>query len=153
MWLFLILVGVPIIEIGLFIELGGFLGLWPTLAIVVATALIGSLLLRTQGLSTLEELKRTAETGQSPAGPMANGALILVAGLLLLTPGFFTDSFGFLLMVPPIRTLLIKWIATRAQMKIYASAANSQQAPDIIDGEFEIVDDDEAGDSGWTKRP
>ena len=153
MWLFLILVGVPIIEIGLFIQLGGFLGLWPTLAIVVATALIGSLLLRTQGLSTLEELKRTAETGQSPAGPMANGALILVAGLLLLTPGFFTDSFGFLLMVPPIRTLLIKWIATRAQMKIYASAANSQQPPDIIDGEFEIIDDDEAGDSGWTKRP
>jgi len=153
MWLFLILVGVPIIEIGLFIQLGGFLGLWPTLAIVVATALIGSMLLRTQGLSTLEELKRTAETGQSPAGPMANGALILVAGLLLLTPGFFTDSFGFLLMVPPIRTLLIKWIATRAQMKIYASAANSQQPPDVIDGEFEIIDDDEAGDSGWTKRP
>jgi len=153
MWLFLILVGVPIIEIGLFIQLGGFLGLWPTLAIVVATALIGSMLLRTQGLSTLEELKRTAETGQSPAGPMANGALILVAGLLLLTPGFFTDSFGFLLMVPPIRTLLIKWIAARAQMKIYASAANSQQPPDVIDGEFEIIDDDEAGDSGWTKRP
>ena len=153
MWLFLVLVGVPIIEIGLFIQLGGFLGLWPTLAIVVATALLGSLLLRTQGLSTLEELKRTAETGQSPAGPMANGALILVAGLLLLTPGFFTDSIGFLLMIPPLRTLLIKWIATRAQMKIYASAANSQQAPDIIDGEFEIVDDDEAGDSGWTKRP
>ncbi len=153
MWLFLILVGVPIIEIGLFIQLGGFLGLWPTLAIVVATALLGSALLRTQGLSTLEELKRTTETGQSPAGPLANGALILVAGLLLLTPGFFTDSIGFLLMVPPFRMLLIKWIATRAQMKIYASAANSQQPPDIIDGEFEIVDEGEAGDSGWTKRP
>jgi UPF0716 protein FxsA len=153
MWLFLILVGVPIIEIGLFIQLGGFLGLWPTLAIVVATALLGSALLRTQGLSTLEELKRTAETGQSPAGPMANGALILVAGLLLLTPGFFTDSFGFILMIPPFRRLLIQWIATRAQMKIYAGAANSQQPPDIIDGEFEIIDDDEAGDSGWTKRP
>ncbi|MBL1435753.1 MAG: FxsA family protein [Rhodobacteraceae bacterium] len=153
MWLFLILVGVPIIEIGLFIQLGGFLGLWPTLGIVVLTALLGTLLLRTQGLSTLEELKRTAETGQSPAGPMANGALILVAGLLLLTPGFFTDSFGFLLMVPAIRTLLIKWITKRAQMKMYAGAANSQQPPDIIDGEFEIIDDDEAGDSGWTKRP
>ena len=68
MWVFLILVGVPVIEIGLFIQLGGILGLWPTLAIVVLTALIGSALLRTQGLSTLEELKRTAETGQSPAG-------------------------------------------------------------------------------------
>jgi len=72
---------------------------------------------------------------------------------LLLTPGFFTDSFGFLLMVPPVRALVIKWIAARAQMKIYAAAANSQQAPVIIDGEFEIIDDDEAGDSGWTKRP
>ncbi len=153
MWLFLILVGVPIIEIGLFIELGGFLGLWPTLAIVVATALLGSALLRIQGLSTLEELKRSAETGQSPAGPMANGALILVAGLLLLTPGFFTDSIGFLLMVPPFRTLLIKWIAARAQMKMYARAANSQHAPDIIDGEFEVVEDGKPGDSGWTKRP
>lgn len=153
MWLFLILVGVPIIEIGLFIELGGFLGLWPTLGIVVATALLGSLLLRTQGLSTLEELKRTAEAGQSPVGPMAHGALILVAGLLLLTPGFFTDSIGFLLMVPPFRIVLIKWIATRAQMKMYASAANSQQAPDIIDAEFEVVDDETPGDSGWTKRP
>ncbi len=153
MWLFLVLVGVPIIEIGLFIQLGGFLGLWPTLGIVVLTALLGSLLLRMQGLSTLEELKRTAETGQSPAGPMANGALILVAGLLLLTPGFFTDSIGFLLMVPPVRTLLIKWIATRAQMKMYAAAANSPQAPDIIDGEFEIIDDDTPGNSDWTKRP
>ena len=153
MWLFLVLVVVPIIEIGLFIELGGILGLWPTLGIVVLTALLGSLLLRTQGLSTLEELRQTAETGQNPAGPLANGALILVAGLLLLTPGFFTDSIGFLLMIPPFRAVLIKWIAARAQAKIYASAANSPHAPDIIDGEFEEVGDETPGDSGWTKRP
>lgn len=158
MWLFLVLVVVPIVEIGLFIQLGGFLGLWTTLGIVVLTALIGSTLLRAQGLSTMEELRRSAETGQNPAEPLANGALILVAGLLLLTPGFFTDSIGFLLMVPPIRILLIRFIAARAQMKFYAAAANSQHAPDIIDGEYEIVDDetprdDTNGDSGWTKRP
>jgi UPF0716 protein FxsA len=153
MWLFLSLVGVPVVEIGLFIQVGGFLGLWPTLAIVVITAGIGSVLLRQQGLSALNELKRAAETGQSPARPMANGAFILVAGLLLLTPGFFTDSLGFLLMVPPVRALLIRWITARAQMKIYAAAANSPRAPDIIDGEFEIIDDDKPGDSGWTRRP
>lgn len=153
MWLFLILVIVPIVEIALFIQLGGFIGTWPTLAIVVFTAFLGSFLLRQQGLSTVEELRRTTETGQSPAGPLANGALILVAGLLLLTPGFFTDGVGFLLMVPPLRALLIKWLAARAQMKIYASAANSQQAPDIIDGEYEVVPDETPGDSGWTKRP
>jgi len=156
-----VLVGVPIIEIGLFIQLGGFIGLWPTLGIVVATALIGSALLRRQGLSTLNELRRSAETGQNPVGPMANGALILVAGILLLTPGFFTDTIGLLLMVPPLRAVLIKWIAARAQMKLYASAANSPQAPDIIDAEFEVMDepgtdnpaDSPAGDSGWTRRP
>ena len=153
MWLFLVLVVVPIVEIGLFIQLGGFIGLWPTLAIVIATALTGSYLLRQQGLSTLEELRRTTETGQNPAGPLAHGALILAAGLLLLTPGFFTDSIGFLLMVPPIRSVVIRWIASRAQMKIYAAAANSQSAPDIIDAEFEIIDDETPGDSGWTKRP
>lgn len=153
MWLFLVLVVVPIIEIGLFVQLGGFIGLWPTLGIVVATALLGSFLLRQQGLSTLEELRRTAETGQNPAGPMAHGALILAAGLLLLTPGFFTDSIGFLLMIPPVRALVIRWIAARAQMRFYASAANSQTAPDIIDAEFEVVDDETPGDSGWTKRP
>ncbi len=153
MWLFLVLVAVPIVEIGLFIQLGGFLGLWPTLGIVVLTALVGSVLLRAQGLSTLEELKRSAETGQNPARPLANGAMILVAGLLLLTPGFFTDSIGFLLMMPPVRALLIRLIAARARMKLYASAANSQQAPDIIDGEFEVVDDKNTDDSGWTKRP
>jgi len=158
MWLFLVLVAVPIVEIGLFIELGGLLGLWPTLAIVVATALIGSILLRTQGLSTIEELKRRAESGQNPAGPMAHGALILVAGLLLLTPGFFTDGIGFLLMVPPVRSVIIRWLAMRAEMKLYASAANSPQAPDIIDAEFEVVDDETSenpnpGNSGWTKHP
>jgi len=156
MWVFLVLVVVPIIEIGLFVQLGGFIGLWPTLAIVVATALLGSFLLRKQGLSTLEELRRTAETGQNPAGPLAHGALILVAGLLLLTPGFFTDGIGFLLMVPPVRAVLIRWVAARAQMKMYASAANSQQAPDIIDAEFEVMEDETPrtpGDSGWTKRP
>ena len=157
MWLFLVLVGVPIIEIGLFIELGGFLGLWPTLAIVVATALLGSVLLRAQGLSTLEELKRSAETGQNPAKPLAHGALILAAGLLLLTPGFFTDSIGFLLMVPPVRAVIIRWVAARAQMKMYAAAANSPHAPDIIDAEFEVMDEgpdgNTPGNSGWTKRP
>jgi len=156
MWVFLVLVVVPIVEIGLFVQLGGFIGLWPTLAIVVATALLGSFLLRKQGLSTLEELRRTAETGQNPAGPLAHGALILVAGLLLLTPGFFTDGIGFLLMVPPVRSVLIRWVAARAQMKMYASAANSQQAPDIIDAEFEVMEDETPGapgDSGWTKRP
>ncbi len=151
MWLFLILVAVPIIEIGLFIEIGGMLGTWPTLAIVVITAFIGTALIRVQGRATLEALQNSVNRGRNPAFFLAHGALILVAGILLLTPGFFTDATGLLLMVPPIRIAIIKWGTARAQAKIYASAANDPNAP--IEGEFEVVDDEKPGDSGWTKQP
>ncbi len=156
MWLFLILVAVPIIEIGLFIQVGGFIGLWPTLGIVVLTALIGTMLMRVQGLATLEKLKTTVNTGGNPGEPMAHGAFILVAGLLLLTPGFFTDATGLLLLVPPVRALVIKALASRARMQFYASAANTRSAPadnGVIDGEFEVLDDETPGNSDWTKRP
>ncbi len=151
MWLFLILVAVPIIEIGLFIEIGGAIGTWPTLAIVVITAFIGASLIRVQGRSTLTALQNSVNRGGNPVFFMAHGALILVAGVLLLTPGFFTDATGLLLMVPPIRDTIIKWGTARAQAKIYASAANDPGAP--IEGEFEVVDDENQGDSDWTKQP
>ena len=151
MWLFLILVAVPIIEIGLFIEIGGALGTWPTLAIVIITAFIGTSLIRVQGRATLEALQNSVNKGGNPAFFLAHGALILVAGILLLTPGFFTDAVGLILMVPPIRSAIIKWGTARAQAKIYASAANNPGAP--IEGEFEIVDDEKPGDSDWTKQP
>lgn len=151
MWLFLILVAVPIIEIGLFIEIGGTIGTWATLAIVIITAFIGTMLIRIQGRATLEALQNSVNQGGNPAFFMAHGALILVAGVLLLTPGFFTDATGLLLMVPAIRDAIIKWGTARAQAKVYASAANNPGAP--IDGEFEVVDDAKPGDSDWTKQP
>lgn len=151
MWLFLILVAVPIIEIGLFIQVGGFLGLWPTLAIVVVTAFIGTTLIRIQGRSTLLALQDSVNKGGNPAFFMAHGAIILVAGVLLLTPGFFTDATGLLLMVPPIRDAIIKWGTARANAKIVASAANNPGAP--IEGEFEVTDDETPGNSDWTKQP
>ena len=86
---FAILVAVPIIEIALFIQVGGAIGMWPTLAIVVLTALAGTILLRSQGLATLNTLQNSVASGQNPMEPIAHGALILIAGVLLLTPGFF----------------------------------------------------------------
>lgn len=158
MWLFLVLVAVPIVEIGLFIEVGGALGLWPTLAIVVATALIGTMMIRVQGLATLEMLKEAVNRGENPSFPMAHGAMILVAGLLLLTPGFFTDTIGFLLLMPPVRKFLIKKGTARASMQFYASAANTSYAPQsdtTIDGDFEVLDEEDVqpGNSDWTKHP
>jgi UPF0716 protein FxsA len=100
MWLFILFVAVPIIEIALFIQVGGWIGLWATLAIVVLTAALGTVLVRAQGLQTLRTLQSNVERGGDPMGPIAHGALILLAGVLLLTPGFFTDAVAVALLIP-----------------------------------------------------
>jgi len=161
--LLFILIAVPIIEIGLFIQVGGWLGLWPTLGIVILTAFIGSYLLRRQGLAELAKLQGTMQTGQNPVDPIANGALILVAGILLLTPGFFTDAIGFLLLTPPVRALAIKWGAAKfanSPNVVFTQANHGQSSHPArdsraVDGEYVVLDETdppEAGNSGWTKR-
>ncbi|MEL7415407.1 MAG: FxsA family protein, partial [Pseudomonadota bacterium] len=113
MWIFLALVSVPLIEIALFIQVGGWIGLFPTLATVILTAVLGTMLLRSQGRGELQKLQKSFQEGQDPRGPLAHGALILVAGIVLLTPGFFTDAIGFALLIPPIRARVIDALAKR----------------------------------------
>lgn len=89
MYLFLAFLLVPLIEIGLFIQVGGLIGLWPTLGIVILTAVIGTSLVRSQGRLAMGELRRSFSDLDDPTEPLAHGAMILVSGVLLLTPGFF----------------------------------------------------------------
>ena len=160
MWLFLIFVGVPILEIALFIQVGGVIGLWPTLAIVILTALAGTFLMRLQGLQALSRLRQSLATGGDPVGPIAHGALILVAGMLLLTPGFFTDAVGLSLLVPPVRETLIRRGASKVTVQAagFARASTGRRPQDPgrpIEAEYEVMDDDDdarPGDSGWTRR-
>ena len=112
MWLFVVFVVVPIIEITLFIKIGGDIGLLLTLSIVLATAVLGSFLVRQQGLSALSQLKNF-ERLENPIAPLAHGIIILLAGALLLTPGFFTDLVGFSLLVPNIRLWLFERVKKR----------------------------------------
>ena len=91
MRLLLAFIAVPLIEIGLFIQVGDYIGLWPTLLIVLLTAVIGTSLVRSQGIQALTKLQNSFLTMQNPVEPLAHGAMILFAGALLLTPGFFTD--------------------------------------------------------------
>ncbi|MEM7243241.1 MAG: FxsA family protein [Pseudomonadota bacterium] len=155
--LFLIFVIVPIIEIALFIQVGGFLGLWPTLAIVVLTAFAGSTLLRNQGLSTLARLQSSMAQGQDPSRDLAHGAMILIAGVVLLTPGFFTDAIGLLLMLPPVRDWVIKAggakIAANANIHVQGFDTGPQPSEDIVDADFEDVTDDKpkSPPSGWVQ--
>lgn len=157
--LLILFILIPIIEIGLFIQVGGLIGLWPTLAIVVLTAIIGTTMLRKQGISTMARLQSSMQSGENPVDPMVHGALILVSGVLLLTPGFFTDGIGFLLLFPPIRAALIKWGASKMLGGGFVSMNQTAKAqkPDnntVLDGEFSVVDNDpeNPGDSGWTKH-
>lgn len=160
MWLFILLILVPIIEIALFIQIGGAIGLWPSLAIVVITALIGSTLLRRQGLAALANVQGSVAGGQNPMDHLAHGAFIIVAGIVLLTPGFFTDAIGFLLLVPPVRAALIKAGAARmtGNANFQVLTHGGQQPPqrdDTIDADYEILNesDGQGGHSGWTKTP
>jgi UPF0716 protein FxsA len=162
MLIFLLLVAVPIIEIGLFIQVGGWLGLWPTIAIVILTAAIGTVLLRAQGLAALGELQRQMGAGEDPSATLAHGAMILVAGVLLLTPGFFTDGVGFLLLTPPMRAVAIRLAIrlgrsrmTRVHMKVHVSAGGrpGRAGPGVgtgsragtVEGEYEVVDPKNGG--------
>jgi UPF0716 protein FxsA len=161
MLIFLALVLVPIVEIALFIEVGGWLGLWPTIAIVILTAAIGTVLLRAQGLATLGEVQRRLGAGEDPSTTLAHGAMILVAGVLLLTPGFFTDGIGFLLLTPPVRAAAIRFARSRitrmhVNVRVRTGRRRGPAGPGTVDGEYEVVDPEDGahpGDSGWTRVP
>jgi UPF0716 protein FxsA len=155
--LLIIFVAIPIIEITLFVKVGGWLGIWPTLAIVLGTAFLGTQLLRRQGVAALARLQESVGKGESPMGPIAHGALILVAGVLLVTPGFFTDALGFLLLAPPVRDMVIRWGAARlvgSSVVFNAGTTHPPKDGGAVEGDFVVLDDepdDARGQSGATK--
>jgi len=139
MWLLVLFVTVPLIEIALFIQVGGWLTLWPTLGIVLLTGIVGTVLVRHQGLRVLEDLRRQTQELRDPLSPLAHGAMILVAGILLLTPGFFTDAVGFLLLVPFVRQVIIGRVAARI-IVVTPGGTNAQRgSDDIVDADWEDV--------------
>ncbi len=164
MWLFLVFVGIPLLEIGLFIQVGGVIGLWPTLLIVLATAFLGAWLVREQGTREMANIKRSFNELRNPAEPLAHGAMILVAGTLLVTPGFFTDFVGFSLLVPPVRRAAFNWIKSRTTVAEFEASRreyhyHSERAGVVTDIDYEDVTADNDrnppnsnGNSGWTKH-
>lgn len=109
---FLLLV-LPIVEIAVFIMVGGAIGVLPTILMVILTTVMGAALLRIQGFATLRRLRAELEAGRVPAATLGHGVLILVAGLLLITPGLVTDMLGLLLFIPPVRSAVWHLIARR----------------------------------------
>lgn len=161
--IFLALLLIPLIEIALFIVVGGWLTLWPTLGLVLLTAIAGTALVRHQGLATLRQLQRSLDGLTNPATPLAHGAMILLAGVLLITPGFFTDTLGFLLLIPSLRAALMRRIAARVVGMGAGPAMGGFGAPprwpgahdDVIDGDATEIAPDARPlpPSGWTRPP
>jgi UPF0716 protein FxsA len=159
MWLFLLFLAVPLIEIALFIQVGGAIGLFPTLAIVVVTAVLGTWLVRSQGLSAMANLRGSFSELRDPTEPLAHGAMILFSGALLLTPGFFTDAVGFLLLVPGVRAAVYRYARSRVKVQSFTMGGAETQRrpndPNVIDGEYSEVDPPSKpkdGPSGWTRH-
>jgi UPF0716 protein FxsA len=121
--LLLLFIAVPIIEIAVLIQVGGWLGLWPTLGLVILTAIVGSLELRAQGLATVNKLRRELDQGQIPTQTLFDGVCLLFAGALLLTPGFVTDVLGMLMFLAPFRRMLLQavgpWVRKHAEARVY----------------------------------
>lgn len=138
-FILLLFIAVPILEIAVFIKVGGILGLWPTLALVVATAVIGTTLLRQQGLATMRSARESLARGEFPVNEAFAGACLLAAGALLLTPGFVTDLFGTLLLIPIFRAIIrgpiIRWLMSRTTVW-----GGRDRPGSTIDGEFHEVD-------------
>lgn len=151
--LFLTFIVVPILEIALFIKAGQIIGLMPTIVITIGTAIAGSFLMRVQGFATLNRFSQAAERGEMPVTPVIDGIGILAAGLLLLTPGLFTDAIGLLLFVPAVRRGLAKWVFGQALRKGHVHVRTYSQngrprhqdtsfkrSDDVIDADFETID-------------
>ncbi|KFI09724.1 membrane protein FxsA [Vibrio coralliilyticus] len=111
--LLLMFIFVPIIEIGLFISVGGYLGLWPTIALVLITAFVGASLVRSQGLQTLMSVQNRLQQGELPAQQILEGVMLAVSGVLLLTPGFMTDALGMLVLLPAPRAAMAKYLMSK----------------------------------------
>ncbi len=172
MRLFLAFLLVPLIEIALFIQVGGLIGLWPTLAIVVLTAVLGTYMVKAEGRAAINNLRRAFETLDDPSEPLAHGAMILISGALLLTPGFFTDAVGFALLVPGVRSAAFHWLKTKVKVQRFEMGTNAgPQRPthdprrptpgarhgggEVIEGDYTEVSDDKRPNhpgSGWTQH-
>ena len=127
--LLLLFILVPVIEMWILIEVGSQIGALPTIFLVVLTAMIGLSLLKKQGLSVLMSARQKLEVGAMPAAEFVNGIIIAVGGVLLLTPGFFTDSLGFVLLIPQTR----KWVLFKFIDRFHDKF--------VIEGEYRDVDD------------
>ncbi len=143
--LVLLFVGVPLVELYILHHVANGIGFWRTVGLVFATGVLGASLARWQGLSTLSRIQTEVSEGRIPGLALLDGAMILVAGALLLTPGILTDLFGFSLLFPPCRYVYRKWLKARwnVQFQMHLNQQTYSHDSSVVDGEATPVSDPE----------
>ena len=144
---FALFILVPLLEIYLLIKVGGIIGALPTVFMVVFTAVLGVLLLRHQGLYTLGKVQAALERGELPTMAMLEGVVLIISGALLLTPGFFTDTIGFLGLIPALRRRLILAVLERGIISSMQHGSGRRgpgagHGPRTLEGDYRREDDD-----------
>lgn len=148
------LLAIPLLEIAVFVVVGSQIGVLPTLGLVLLTAVAGTILLRIQGFGLLARVRHTLDAGRMPGRDLVHGVMIMIAGVLLLTPGFVTDALGFLLFVPAIRD--IGWRFLRDRITVVAAGAaggrpNQKKDNKTIDLEMDDYTSEKNEHSRWTE--
>lgn len=140
--LFLFFFTVPFIEIYLLLQLGGLVGIFPTILLVISTALLGAWLLRQQGFATWKRFQDNLANGEVPAYEMIEGPVLLVGGALLLTPGFFTDVLGFACLIPQTRQIFANYVLEKylARKKNSSPFQSPKSENNALEGEFKRED-------------
>jgi len=141
----LLLIGLPLAEIAAFIQVGQWLGLGPTLALVLLAGVAGILLIRHQSLATLGAVRAALARNQVPAAELADAACVLIAGFLLILPGFISDIVAILLLVRPLRRAIFRWIGWRGPV--------ARREATIIAGEYHEIVEPGPGDPPAPNAP
>lgn len=148
--LLLLFTTIPLLELYLLVRIGEAIGLGPTIALILLTGVLGAALARVQGMATWARFQQALAAGRIPARELVEGLLVLVAGAVLLTPGVVTDLAGFLLLVPPARSWLVRRMEDRFRMRYeIRGASRASDSPEgtgrgeVIDAEFEVRHDDD----------
>lgn len=135
----------PLVEIALFVVIGGRIGLWPTLIWVILSALLGIMVMRLAAARQAMALRDGLRAVRDPAGLAAAGILSMLAGVLLILPGFLTDAIGLVLLLPPVQGLVARYAASRV------TVIRPQGAGEVIDGDYTEVGPRSDQPSGWTR--
>lgn len=128
--LLLLIIVIPMLELFILVKIGTVIGFWPTVGICILTGVLGASLARIQGFLTLQRIQMELQQGQMPADKMLDGLLILIGGIVLLTPGFITDALGFAMLIPWTREIFKQYLKKRLEGHIKSA---NQSRSTIID--------------------